>query len=354
MRVAKLLFLISLAAGFGCLAAAQGQNPPGDKQKVQKKPLPLKLVQTIPLPGVEGRIDHMSVDVQGKRLFMAALGNQTVEVLDLAAGKRLQSIAGLENPEGLVYVPQTNLLFVAAGAQGLNVYDGRSLKLLRSVSPVEGNDNVRYDPQSAAEFGAGVIFVSCDVGLRAFDSRDGKALYEVPIATKAGRPESFQIEKLSGSRRIFINMPQQGQIAVVDASKKGALIAKWPVEGFKQFFPMALDEPDHRLFIGSRNPPALVVFDTTSGRIVTSVAGVTNTDDLFYDAARKRIYMSAAEGVVAVFEQRDPDHYQLVAKVPTVPGATTSFFAPEFNRLYVGVPPYAGQPTKVLVYEAQP
>jgi hypothetical protein len=349
MRLTKLLCSIFLVAGLWGLAAAQGE-----KARTEKKPLPLKLVQTIPLAGVEGRIDHMNVDVKGKRLFMAALGNQTVEVLDLTAGKRLQSIAGLENPEGLFYVPQTNLLFVAAGAQGLNVYDGTSLKLLRSISPVEGNDNVRYDPQSAAEYGAGLIFVSCNIGLRAFDSRDGKPIYEVPIATKAGRPESFQLEKLPGSRRIFVNMPQQGQIAVVDASKKGALIAKWPVEGFKQFFPMALDEADHRLFIGSRNPPALVVFDTTSGRIVTSVAGVTNTDDLFYDAARKRIYMSAAEGVVAVFEQHDPDHYQLLAKVPTVPGATTSFFAPEFSRLYVGVPPFAGQPTKVLVYEAQP
>jgi hypothetical protein len=132
------------------------------------------------------------------------------------------------------------LLFVAAGAQGLNVYDGTSLKLIRSISPVPGNDNVRYDPQSAAEYGAGLVFVSCNVGLRAFDSRDGKPVYEVPIATKEGRPESFQLEKLPGWRRIFANMPYQGQIAVVDASKKGALIAKWPVVGVKQFFPMAL------------------------------------------------------------------------------------------------------------------
>src|ERR1700693_4166183 len=133
--------IVLLGLGLCCLAAAQSQ----------KGSLPLKLVQTIPLPGVEGRIDHMNVDVKGKRLFMAALGNQTVEVLDLTAGKRLQSIPGLENPEGLFYVPQTNLLFVAAGAQGLNVYDGTSLKLIRSISPVQGNDNVRYDPQSAAE-----------------------------------------------------------------------------------------------------------------------------------------------------------------------------------------------------------
>ena len=223
---------------------------------------------------------------------------------------------------------------MAAGAQGLNVYDGTSLKLIRSISPVPGNDNVRYDPQSAAEYGAGLVFVSCNVGLRAFDSRDGKPVYEVPIATKEGRPESFQLEKLPGSRMFFSNMPYQGQIAVVDASKKGALIAKWPVVGFKQFFPMALDEQDHRLFIGARNPAALVVFDTASGKMVTSVPGVAHTDDLFYDAAHKRVYMSSGEGNIGVFDQRDPDHYVLTARVPTIPGASTAWFSPELNRLY--------------------
>jgi hypothetical protein len=117
---------------------------------------------------------------------------------------------------------------------------------------------------------------------------------------------------------------------------------------------MALDEKNQRLFIGSREPAALVIFDTKSGRMVTSVEAAAHTDDLFYDAARKRIYMSSGEGVVAVFEQRDADHYQLVAKVPSVPGAGTSLFVPDFNRLYVPAPPYGGEPATVLVYDAQP
>jgi outer membrane protein assembly factor BamB len=340
----QFLVAVILTAGFCCVAAAQSETGPQ----------PLKLVQTIPLLGVEGRIDHLNVDVKGKRLFMAALGNQTVEVVDVAAGKRLRSITGLQDPEGLVFVPETNRLFVAAGAQGLNVYDGTTLQLIRSVGPVPGNDNVRYDPSSAAGASSGVIFVSCNVGLRAFDARDGKPLYEVPIATKLGRPESFQLEKLPGAHRIFANLPYQEQIAVVDAWKKGALIAKWPVKGFKDFFPMALDERDHRLFIGARNPPALVVFDTTSGKMVTSVPAVVHTDDLWYDAARKRIYMSSGEGVIGVFQQRDPDHYALVAKIPTVPGASTSWFSPELDRLYVPATRYAGQPAKVLAFAPQP
>jgi DNA-binding beta-propeller fold protein YncE len=349
MRPAKFLCAIALVAGLCCLATAQNQKAPS-----AKKPLPLKLVQTIPLPGVEGRIDHMNVDVQGKRLFMAALGNQTVEIVDLAAGKPLHSIGGLGgDPEGIVYVPQSNLLFVAAGTPGVNIYDGTSYKLIRSV-PAPSNDNLRYDPQSSNDYGAGLVFVTILPGLRALDSRDGKLVYDVKITDKGPRPEAFQVEKLPGSRRLFANMTYQGYIAVADLAKKGEVVAKWPVQGFKQFFPMALDEQDHRLFIGARNPAALVVFDTTSGKMVTSVPTVAHTDDLWYDAAHKRVYVSGGEGVIGVFEQRDPDHYVPTATVPTVPGASTSVFSPELNRLYVPTTRYAGQPAKVLVYEPQP
>ncbi len=336
--------VIALSVGICCLATTQSQ----------RRSQPLKLVQTIPLPGVEGRIDHMNVDVQGKRLFMAALGNQSVEIVDLAAGKPLHSIGGLGgDPEGLVYVPESNLLFVAAGTPGVNIYDGTSFKLIRSV-PAPSTDNVRYDPQSASDYGAGLVFVTVVPGIKALDSRDGKLVYDVNITPSGPRPEGFQLEKLPGSRRLFANMTYQGYIAVVDLAKKGQVIARWPVEGFKQFFPMTLDEKNHRLFIGSRNPAAVVVFDTTSGKMVTSVPGVAHTDDVFYDAAHKRVYMAGGEGEIAVFDQRDPDHYILVAKIPSVPGSSTAFFAPEFNQLFVAATRYKGQPAKVLVYEAQP
>jgi hypothetical protein len=148
-------------------------------------------------------------------------------------------------------------------------------------------------------------------------------------------------------------MTSLGYIAVASANKR-LVLDKWQVQGFKQFFPMAHDAMNHRLFIGSRNPAKLVVFDTESGTIVTSVDGVGHTDDLWYDAAHKRIYMSGGDGEIAVLDQRDADHYSLIAKVPSVPGASTSFFVPELNRLYVPATPYAGQPAAVQVFEVQP
>ena len=350
MRAANLCSFL-LACGLCCLTATPNQK--AQSEKPRRKTLPLKLVQTIPLPGVEGRIDHMNVDVHGKRLFLAALGNQSVEIVDLAAGKPLHSIGSLGgDPEGILYVPESNLIFVAAGTPGVNIYDGTSYKLIRSV-PAPNNDNLRYDPQSTADYGAGLVFVTVERGLRALDSRDGKLVYDVNITDKGPRPEAFQVEKLPGSRRLFANMTYQGYVAVVDLAQKGQVIAKWPVEGFRQFFPMALDEQDHRLFLGARNPAALLVFDTISGKLETSVPAVSHTDDLWYDVAHKRVYMTGGEGVIAVFDQKDPDHYVLAATVPTVPGASTSFFAPDLNQLYVPTTRYAGQPAKVLVFEPQ-
>jgi DNA-binding beta-propeller fold protein YncE len=338
--------LCALTLGFGLFFCATAQS--------QESPQPLKLVQTIVLPGVEGRFDHMSVDVKGKRLFIAALGNETVEVIDLAARKPLHTIGGLKDPQGVLYVPESNVLFVADGELGAcNIYDGSSYQLIRSITSLKDADNIRYDALGIRTFGAAYVHVAygddTNGGIRTFDSRDGKPVSEVLLDAK---PESFQVEKITPSRRIFANVPTRGYIAVINTSKR-RVVEKWPVEGFKPFYPMALDETNHRLFIGSRNPPALVVFDTTSGRIVTSVEAAAQTDDLFYDAVRKRLYMSTGEGIVIVFEQRDADHYSLLAKVPSVPGATTSFYVPEFNRLFVPASPYAGQPAKVLVFEAQ-
>jgi DNA-binding beta-propeller fold protein YncE len=340
----RLFFAIVLSAVLCCFASAQGQ------QAIQL----LKLVQKIPLPGVQGRIDHLSVDVKGKRLFMAGLGNGTVEVIDLVAGKLLYTIPGLKDPQGVLYVPESNLIFVTDGELNLcNVYDGASYKLIRSETSLKDADNVRYDPWSLKTYGAGVVDVAygsdTNGGLRVLDSRDGKPLFEIPLEAK---PESFQMEKTTG-RRIFVNIPTKGYIAVAEPGRR-IVTDKWPVQGFKPFYPMALDEKNQRLFIGSREPAALVIFDTKTGRMVTSVEAVAHTDDLFYDAVRKRIYMSSGEGVVAVFEQSDADHYQLVAKIPSVPGAGTSLFVPDFNRLYVPAPPYGGQPATVLVYDAQP
>ena len=322
----------------GCLLVVQA---PGQS-------VPLKLVQTIALPGVEGRMDHMSVDAKGRRLFASGLANGTVEVVDLAAGKRVHTITGVKEPEGILYVPDLKLIYVADGEGGaVHLFDGESYQPVHTTSSLPHSDNLRYDPATQrvyVGFGDGA-----DAGLGILEATDGSL---IGVINLEGHPESFQFERTTG-RRIFVNVPPAGHIAIVDPGKR-RVIAKWPVTSVKGFYPMALDEAGQRLFIGSRRPPKLVAIDTKSGQMVSSVDGAVDTDDLFYDAPHKRIYMSGGDGFVSVFEQQDADHYKPAAKVPTGPGARISLFVPELNRLYVAVPRRGRQSAEVLAFDVQP
>jgi DNA-binding beta-propeller fold protein YncE len=305
---------------------------------------PLRMVQTIPLPNVEGRIDHLAVDLKGQRLFIAALGNNTVEVLDLYAGKRIRSITGFREPQGVAFIPEFNKLFVANGKSGAcDAFDGSSFKPIKSIKFSEDADNIRYDTASRR------IYVGYGSGaLGIIDAENGDQLGAIKLD---GHPESFQLEK-SGPR-IFVNIPTAQKIAVVDREKR-AVTAAWPTPAAKENFPMALDEEHHRLFVGARKPAKLMVFDTESGKVVTELPSPGDADDIFYDAARRRIYISGGEGFIGIIQQQDADHYKTLTKIPTVAGARTSLFVPELNRLYLAVPHRGRQRAEVRVYEAQP
>jgi hypothetical protein len=335
------ILLGALASGLCRIAAAQNQQS-----------APLKLLQTIELPGVTGRIDHMAIDVKGNRLFLAELGNKTVDVIDLTAGKVVHTISGLKEPQGIFYTAESDLLFVADGQlDTCRIYNASTYKLVRTEPDLKDADNIKFDQASAHTYGVGLVQVGYGSGtasgLRALDSRDGRPMFEIPLD---GHPESFVA--LKSTTRMYVNVPSAGYIAVADSGRR-RVIAKWPVEGFKDFFPMALDEADQRLFIASRTPPALLVFDTKSGKMIANVEAVGDADDLFYDAAHRRIYMSGGAGTIAIFEQRDLDHYALLTKMRSDPGARTSLLVPEVNRFYVAAPANSSKPAKIFVYEPQ-
>ena len=305
------------------------------------EPATLKLVKTIGLPDVKGRFDHFATDVKGQRLFVAALGNNTVEVLDLKAGKRLRSIAGCNKPQGLLYLPKGNLLFVANGGDGrLRIYDCSSFKPLVTIGSLDDADNLRYDAKLDRVYvGYG------DGGLGVVNPVTGVLTGGVKLL---GHPESFQLER--DGNRIFANVPQAGHVAVIDRQTRTMLEA-WLLPEAHANFPMALDEGHHRLFVGCRNPARLAVLDTASGKVVSNLPIVGDTDDLFYDSKRKRIYVSGGEGFVDVIEQRDGDTYQLSKKISTVSGARTSFFSPELAQLYVAAPRRGEKPAEIRVYD---
>jgi DNA-binding beta-propeller fold protein YncE len=302
---------------------------------------PLKSIQTIPLPGVKGRFDHFAIDAKGNRLFVAALGNNTLEVLDLAAGKRITSVPGMSKPTGVLFLPESNQILVANGDDGtLKLLDGKTYKVSKTLKDLSDADNVRLDPHT------GEAWVGYGDGALA---RVLPGMHKGTIKL-AGHPESFQLEKQGW--RIFVNVPDAKQIAVVD-TKKDFVIGTWPMEKFQANFPMSLDESNHRLFIGCRKPVRLVVLDTTNGKPVADLAISGDTDDLFYDAKRKRIYISCGEGSLDVVDQSSPDNYQRIAKIPTASGARTCFFSPDLDRLYLAVPDRGNQKAEIRVYQPE-
>ena len=304
---------------------------------------PLRLVQTISLPMVRGRMDHMAVDLKGERVLVAALGNNSVEVLHMRTRQPIGSIGGLNEPQGVIYISEFNKIFVANGGDGTcKMLEGDTLRLITSLHLSSDADNIRYDPTAKHLFvGYG------EGGIAVVDARNGKRLGDIPLE---GHPESFQLEK-SGPR-IFVNVPKASHIAVIDRVKR-AVVATWPLQSARSNFPMALDETHQRLFIGCRQPATVVVCDTRSGRAVVSLTISGDTDDLFYDETHKRIYVSCGEGYIDIFGQLDPDHYRAVAKVPTAAGARTSLFAPTLDRFYLAVPRRGNQAGEIRVYAVQ-
>jgi DNA-binding beta-propeller fold protein YncE len=299
---------------------------------------PLRLEKEIPLSGVEGRIDHFSVDEAGQRLFVAALGNGSVEIVDLRKGERTAEIKGLEEPQGLYYDSKTGRLYVATGGDGkLRGYDGKSLTLQETQELGEDADNVRYDEQ------AGDVWVGYGNGIAIINSAGQK----VGSIALGSHPESFQFEEKGD--QVYVNVPKQLGVALVDR-KKRLVVGKWGLGASFANYPMALDSTNKRLFVGCRLPARLVVLDTTSGRIVNTLPTVGDTDDVFYDTTRRQVLVIGGEGAVEILRQRDPDHYERAGRVTTAPGARTGFFLHNSSRLYVAVPHRGSQTAKLLVY----
>ncbi len=304
---------------------------------------PLQLVQTIPLPGVKGRFDHFSIDAKGNRLFFAALGNNTVEVIDLAAGKRLHSIPGMSKPQGVLYLDDQDQIGVASGSDGtFKLLNAASFELVKSIGSLDDADNLRFDSKWKR------IYVGYGDGALAVI--DPFTLQNSGETKLTGHPESFQLEKQSS--RIFVNVPDAKQIAVIDREKK-KVMATWPMKEFQANFPMTLDESNHRLFVGCRKPARLVVFDTEAGKPVADLAISGDTDDLFCDAKRKRIYISCGEGSLDTISQESPDSYKPLSKLHTAAGARTCFFSPDLDRLYLAIPDRGNQKAEIRVYQPE-
>ncbi len=304
----------------------------------------LELVQKIPLRGGAGRLDHLALDSRGNRLFIANLSNNTLDVVDVKAGRLIKQIPHQQKIQGVAYAPDVDRIFVGNGADGVcNVFDGKSYDLVRSIK-LDDADNVRFDART------GRVYVAhAENALSAIDSRslEIKATIKLP-----GAPEAFQIDP--SRPRLFVNIPRPSQVAEVDTDKN-EVVRRFPLTLAAANFPMALDAPGGRLFVGCRQKPAVLILDVHTGRQRARVPIPGDTDDLFYDARRHRLYVSCGAGFLAVLERKGPDDYRVVERIPTAKLARTCFFDPGRGRLYLPVPRQPGGDGPVLwVFQARP
>lgn len=288
----------------------------------------LKLLSTIVLPDVSGRIDHLTFDPERQMVFVAALGNNTVEVVDLKNKKVVHSIKNLAEPQGLSFIPENKNLIVANGGNGeCDIFDAITFQKIKVVKLSGDADNVRYDQASKriyVGYGSG--------GIAIIDATSYQLIADIKLE---GHPESFQLDK--SAKKIYVNVPDERQIEVIDLVKNN-VSDRWKIPEASANFPMSLDETNHRLFIGCRHPAKLLVIDTQTGETIASMPIDGDTDDIFYDKTSKLIYLSCGAGYVDIFKQTDSNTYAANGRISTHSGARTSLFIADSNLLIVASP----------------
>jgi DNA-binding beta-propeller fold protein YncE len=327
-----LIRTILLAASLTWPAALRAQVPSP----------PLVLEAKLPLGEVSGRIDHLGIDLQRRRLFVAELGNDSLGVVDLAAGKVMRTVSGFSEPQGVAYVPFADSVYVANGGDGsVRVLRGEDLAPIGRIELGEDADNVRVDTQRdrvLVGYGNGAL-----------------AVIDPATRTKAadihlkGHPEGFQIDETG--TKVFVNVPDARDIKIADLASEAT--RSLPTQGAGSNFPMAIDRDAHRVLVVFRSPPTLMALSSQDERIVAKIESCGDADDVFVDPKRRRVYVSCGEGVVDVLEQRDAE-YRRLARVPTVSGARTSLFVPELDRLFVAVRARSREPAAIWAFRPLP
>lgn len=300
---------------------------------------PLVLESRIPLANVKGRIDHLAIDLQQNRLFVAELGNNTVDAIDLATGKVVHRIDGLAEPQGLGFLPKQKLLAIANGGDG-SVWFVRTTdwSVAAKIDLGDDADNVRIDATT------GRVIVGYGEG--ALGLIDPASLSKVGDVKFRGHPEGFRLDPVAG--RAFVNIPDARRVAVIDL-KSLKIVTAWQMTDYAGHFPMALDRPGGALAVVFRNPPMLILVDSRSGAIRASAATCSDSDDVFFDDKRQQIYVSCGAGSVDV-KQQGAAGLRDRGTVPTAKGARTSLFVPELDRLFVAARAVGDADAAILVF----
>ncbi len=288
---------------------------------------PLSLLQTVPMPEITGGMNHLAADAKRNRIFVTAPGEKKVAVVDLRAGKVLRILQGPAS--AACFVPNLDQLCVAGGG-AVTFYEGESLAAAGKVDLGSALDELQYDGNEKKLY-VGVMDPE-KPGVAVIEMPGHKLLARWKLPAK---PQGFVLEK--AGTRLYANTPGANQ-KLAEAQSN---------------YPVALDEANHRLFVGCRRPARMLVLDTGSGKTVASLETGGDADDMSFDRAGKRVYLACGSGVISTIQQVDADHYRKLPDTPTVQGARNSLFVTELKAFYLAVPRDGQAPTQLRAYQAK-
>jgi len=323
------ILFVSLCSCNSC----KGQSNFGEKY--------LQLQKTIVLPNVTGRIDHMAVNVKENIVYVAALGNNTLEAVDLRNGRIIHSIHGQDEPQGVEYIPRTHEIFVANGGNGdCYFYNASTFEKTATIHLPSDADDVRYDSASNA------IFVGYgEGGIAIINANTHRQTADVKLPA---HPEGFQIDSKANS--IWVNVPDKNMIGVIDLVQL-KLVKSLKRNSPSANFPMSIDVQNHRAFIGYRHPAKLVVVDMITGKDITWHDMVSDVDDLYYDMNNKRVYISGGGGFINIFQQDTAGSFTQITNMPTRSAARTSLLIPQLRLFVLAEREVSGNSARLLVYD---
>jgi hypothetical protein len=350
-----------LAVCFAAILA--GLAIPSSAQEKQA----LRLVQTIPLPGVKGRLDHMGIDLEEKRLFVAAAANNSLEVVDLTGGKVTKSLTGFNDTQDALFLGgDFNKLYVSSLDGHLRVFQGETFRLIQDFKIEPDSNRLFYDPMTnLIYFGYGGQNAGFDAYERVgiLQPKRGAGYDQLVADMIAPTPRPGHLAEIAiDDNGILLICDSRADLIYQFDTRKRELIKSWPARG-DGAGDMALDRGRHRLFVGTRIPPEMTVYDSLSGKEIESLPAPEAMDGVYYDANLERVYMTggrwygtpeASPGWVYVYQQKDPDHYDLISRIKTRPGSGTSLLVPQLNRFYVASQTIGHQKAAILVFEPVP
>jgi DNA-binding beta-propeller fold protein YncE len=300
---------------------------------------PLALVQTIPLKGVAGKLDHLCVDAKGQRLFLANKVNNTLDIIDLKTGKLVKQIADQGKISGVDYSADLDMIYVGNGSGVCNGFDGKEYKSVFST-PAAGADNVHFHS------GTKTVFVAHGTSLSELDGKTGKIKTTIELP---GVSHGFRLDKKAG--KVYVVVTKPSLVAVVDLKKAG-VVEKFPLTLSDAGSPVAHDSKNGLLFVGCPKKPMVVVFDTKTGKELASIIIPAGIDDLHYDGKNNRLYASCDDGRLAVIERKE-SKYSVIAEIETPKSSRTCAW--KSGKLYLGVPKQEGKDgPEIRVFDAKP